>query len=46
MLGPDATALSICCEPLVAALTVERPFSTRSAPDWASLADKTILVQT
>jgi hypothetical protein len=46
MLWPDATALPIYCEPLVAALPVEHPFSARSALDWASLADETILVQT
>src|SRR6202035_5450805 len=45
MSWPDATALPIYCEPLVAALPVEHPFSARSALDWASLADETILVQ-
>jgi DNA-binding transcriptional LysR family regulator len=37
MLWPDATALPIYCEPLVAALPVEHPFAARSALDWASL---------
>lgn len=46
MLWPGATALPIYCEPLVAALPVEHPLSARSALDWASLADETILVQT
>jgi hypothetical protein len=46
MLWPDATVLPIYCEPLVAALPVEHPFSACSAMDWASLADETILVQT
>jgi len=45
MLWPHAAALPVYQERLVVALRVEHPLSARSALDWASLVDETILVQ-